>query len=53
MNEISLSVNDPKLTATTFLSLVQRVWPGTYNSEKTVMALSTEKGKRLKRGLTQ
>ena len=40
MNEIHYTHNDPRLTAEVFLSLVQRVWPGTYDSQKTAGALS-------------
>ena len=40
MNEIHYTYNDPRLTAEVFLSLVQHVWPGTYDGQKTAEALS-------------
>ncbi|MEM9717848.1 MAG: GNAT family N-acetyltransferase [Bacteroidota bacterium] len=40
MEKIRVSLNDPLLTATTYLSLVQRVWPGEYDVERTKQALS-------------
>ncbi len=36
---INYTINDPRLNAEAFLSLVQRVWPGNYNEEKTGKAL--------------
>ena len=36
---INYTINDPLLNAEAFLSLVQRVWPGNYNEEKTEKAL--------------
>lgn len=40
MKRIQYVVDDQQLTANSFLSLVQRVWPGTFDTEKTEQALS-------------